>query len=168
MGLSLLNLTLLADAGSLMARLAENRAGAISLVGLSAVFCGLLLLFSFMRLLTYVTGLMEARSAAPVEPAGVVAKAWEHLDGSEDEDVLPEIQLRSPLSLPASHLAVALVARSLFKVGKFPIGEEVVVVVDGTPLTVELVGVGLGCTAIVNGRKVIFYREHTAGARAKA
>jgi hypothetical protein len=167
MGFSLLNLTLLADSGGFLARLSENRAGAISLVGLSAVFCGLLLLFSFMRLLTYITGLLEARSAAPVEPSRVIAKAWEHIDEDGDEATLPELPLCSPLSLPASHFAVAMVARSLFKVDKFPLGEEVAMTVDGAQLTVELVAVGLACTAIVNGRKVIFYRERTAGVRAR-
>ncbi len=168
MGTTLLQVMVVADALGCLASLGDSRAGAISLVGLSAVFCGLLLLFAFMRLLTYVTGLIEARNAVPVEPSRVIGKAWEHLEDQEEEESLPEIQIRSPLSLPASHLAVALLARSLFKVDKFPIGEEVVVVVDGAPLTVELVGVGLACTAKVNGRKVIFYREHTAGTKVKA
>ncbi len=148
--------------------LLENRAGAISLVGILAVFVGLFLLMGFMRVLAFATGYRRPVPDSEAVPATneevgepVVPELVE-----EDGELLPEPPVTKPLLVSAADLAAVQVARTLYGIGKFPVGREVEVLVDEEPKLVKLVAVGVATTAFVNGHKVIFYRSRTAGTTA--
>ncbi len=158
MATHLLNLLLVADQSQgLLSNLSDARAGAISLVGLTAVFAGLLLI---MLGLAYATRSKEMPAAAPPPEAREPQPEATPEPVAEEPFVAPV--LVGPLSLPAAALAAFHVARSLFEGGRFPLGEERTVTVDGRTHAVELVSVGLATVALVDGTRVVFYRTRVA------
>ncbi len=172
MAVILSELLVLANAGSgWLDVLFESRAPVLSLVGLSAVFAGLVLLYVYMRLLAFFAGgqwsvFVRSMLHRP-KPVEVVDEAEAEVVEGAEEDELERAALTGPLLLRAADLAVAQVVRTLYRAGKFPLGEEREVSVDGKVQTVKLVTVGMATTAVVNDRKVVFYRSHTAGSAAK-
>lgn len=167
MGATVHDALVLADANSgWLANLIESRAGAITLVGVSAVFCGLLLLMGFMRLLALLAGVRKPAVVADVSEVRGELVA-ETRESAVEEEELPEMPVAGPLSVPTASLAAAQVARTLFKTGRFPIGEAVEVIVDGRSHQVELVTVGLATTALVDDFKIVFYRARIAGKKAR-
>jgi Na+-transporting methylmalonyl-CoA/oxaloacetate decarboxylase gamma subunit len=161
MATHLLNLLLVADQSQgLLSNLSDARAGAISLVGLTAVFAGLLLIMLFMHGLAYATRSKEMPAAAPPPEAREPQPEATPEPVAEEPFVAPV--LVGPLSLPAAALAAVHVARSLFEGGRFPLGEERTVTVDGRTHAVELVSVGLATVALVDGTRVVFYRTRVA------
>jgi hypothetical protein len=167
MNVLLSNSLLLAKQGMGVSNYADARAGVISLVGLLAVFVGLMMLWGFMRLLAkFVADKPEAAPVAPAVAASLDPDEVSPEPVAEPEEVLPEVPLTGPLSLPAASLVAAQIALSRYEAGKAVLGQEILVTVNGLSQRVRLLSVGLATTAIVNDRKVVFYRARTVGSAA--